>query len=41
MLPPKVAEDLQRRDADEFPQRYRRWMELYFRRVNKLSPHDR
>ena len=40
MLPPKVAEDLQRRDADEFPQRYRRWMELYFRRVNKLSPHD-
>ena len=41
MLPPKVAEDLQRCDADEFPQRYRRWMELYFRRVNKLSPHDR
>jgi hypothetical protein len=41
MLPPKVAEDLQRRDAEEFPQRYRRWMELYFRRVNKLSPRDR
>jgi hypothetical protein len=40
MLPPKEAEDLQRRDADEFPQRYRRWMELYFRRVNKLSPRD-
>jgi TolA-binding protein len=41
MLPPKEAEDLQRRDAEEFPQRYRRWMELYFRRVNKLSPRDR
>jgi hypothetical protein len=36
MLPPKEAEDLQRRNADEFPQRYRQWMELYFRRVNKL-----
>ena len=41
VLPPKEAEDLQRRDAEEFPQRYRRWMELYFRRVNKLSPRDR
>jgi hypothetical protein len=36
MLPPKEAEDLQRRNADDFPQRYRQWMELYFRRVNKL-----
>ena len=36
MLPAKEAEDLQRRNAEEFPQRYRQWMELYFRRVNKL-----
>ena len=36
MLPPKEAEDLQRRSADEFPQRYRPWMELYFRRVSRL-----
>jgi hypothetical protein len=41
MLPPKEAEDLQRRDAEEFPQRYRRWMELYFQRVNKLPARDR
>ena len=41
MLPPKQAEELQRRNADEFPQRYRRWMELYFRRVNKLPSRDR
>jgi hypothetical protein len=40
MLPPKEAEDLQRRDAEEFPQRYRRWMELYFQRVNKLPARD-
>ena len=40
VLPPKEAEDLQRRNADEFPQRYRRWMELYFQRVNKLPPRD-
>jgi hypothetical protein len=37
VLPPKEAEDLQRRNADEFPERYRHWMELYFRRVNRLS----
>ncbi len=36
MLPPKEAEELQRRSAEEFPQRYRPWMELYFRRVNRL-----
>ena len=36
VLPPKEAEDLQRRNADEFPQRYRRWMELYFQRVNRI-----
>jgi hypothetical protein len=36
MLPPKEAEELQRRNADDFPQRYRRWMELYFQRVNQL-----
>jgi hypothetical protein len=41
MLPPKEAEDLQRRDAEEFPQRYRRWMELYFQRVNRLPVRDR
>jgi len=40
MLPPKVAEDLQRRDAEEFPHRYRRWMELYFQRVNRLAARD-
>jgi hypothetical protein len=40
MLPPKEAEDLQRRDVDEFPQRYRQWMELYFRRVNRLPSRD-
>jgi hypothetical protein len=40
MLPPKEAEDLQRRDADEFPHRYRRWMELYFQRVNRLAARD-
>ncbi len=40
VLPPKEAEDLQRRNADEFPQRYRQWMELYFRRVNKLPSRD-
>src|SRR5262249_5251775 len=34
LLPPKEAEDLQRRDADEFPHRYRRWMGLYSRGVN-------
>ncbi len=37
LLPPKEAEDLQRHDIDEFPQRYRRWMELYYRRVNRSS----
>jgi hypothetical protein len=37
MLPPKEAEDLQRKDAEEFPLRYRRWMELYFQRVNRLA----
>jgi hypothetical protein len=36
MLPPKEAEELQRRSADEFPQRYRPWMELYFRRMSRL-----
>ena len=36
MLPSKEAEDLQRRSADEFPQRYRPWMELYFRRMSRL-----
>ena len=36
MLPPKDAEELQRRSADEFPQRYRPWMELYFRRMSRL-----
>ncbi len=36
MLPPKEAEQLQRRSADEFPQRYRPWMELYFRRMSRL-----
>jgi hypothetical protein len=41
VLPPKEAEDLQRRNADEFPQRYRQWMELYFRRVNRLPARDR
>jgi hypothetical protein len=41
MLPPKEAEDLQRRNADEFPQRYRRWMELYFERVNRLQARGR
>jgi hypothetical protein len=40
VLPPKEAEDLQRRNADEFPQRYRLWMELYFRRVNRLPTQD-
>src|SRR5689334_12657861 len=37
MLPPKEAEDLQRRNAAEFPQRYRLWMDLYFRRLNALD----
>jgi hypothetical protein len=41
VLPPKEAEDLQRRDAEEFPERYRRWMELYFNRVNRLQARDR
>ena len=41
VLPPKEAEELQRRDAEEFPQRYRRWMELYFNRVNRLEGRDR
>ena len=41
MLPPKEAEDLQRRDADEFPQRYRQWMERYFRRIATLPSRDR
>jgi len=36
MLPPKEAEELQRRSAEEFPQRYRPWMELYFRRMSRL-----
>lgn len=40
MLPQKEAEELQRRSAEEFPQRYRRWMELYFRRVNRLESRD-
>jgi ribosomal protein L12E/L44/L45/RPP1/RPP2 len=39
MLPPKDAEELQRRSADEFPQRYRPWMELYFRRMSRLPRH--
>ena len=38
VLPPKDAEDLQRHDIDDFPQRYRHWMELYYRRVNEASP---
>jgi hypothetical protein len=37
MLPPKEAEELQRRNVDDFPQRYRRWMELYFQRVNQVA----
>jgi hypothetical protein len=41
VLPPKEAEELQRRDAEEFPERYRRWMELYFNRVNRLQGRDR
>jgi hypothetical protein len=41
VLPAKEAEDLQRRDAEEFPERYRRWMELYFNRVNRLQARDR
>ena len=41
MLPPKEAEDLQRRNAEEFPLRYRRWMELYFDRVNRLQSRER
>ncbi len=35
VLPPKDAEDLQRHDIDDFPARYRHWMELYYRRVNQ------
>jgi len=34
LLPPKEAEDLQRHRMEEFPQRYRLWMEMYYRRVN-------
>lgn len=34
LLPPKEAEDLQRYSIEEFPQRYRHWMDLYYRRVS-------
>ena len=37
VLPAKQAEDLQRYEVQEFPLRYRHWMDLYFRRVNKSS----
>ncbi len=40
MLPDKEAEALQRRSAEEFPQRYRTWMEQYFRRVSRLPSRD-
>ena len=35
VLPAKEAEDLQRHAVEEFPQRYRHWMDLYYKRVNK------
>ncbi|MBL8840831.1 MAG: hypothetical protein JNL90_04790 [Planctomycetes bacterium] len=38
VLPPKEAEALQRRSVDEFPPRYRVWMERYFARVQRLAP---
>jgi len=37
VLPPKEAEDLQRHNVDDFPQRYRPYMEMYYRRVNRLK----
>ncbi len=40
MLPDKEAELLQRRSVEEFPQRYRAWMEKYFRRVSRLPSRD-
>lgn len=40
MLPDKEAELLQRRSVEEFPQRYRVWMEQYFRRVSRLPARD-
>lgn len=35
LLPPKEAEDLQRHNVEDIPQRYRPYYELYFRRVNQ------
>ena len=35
VLPPKQAEDLQRHNVEEFPQRYRQYMERYLKRVNR------
>jgi succinate dehydrogenase flavin-adding protein (antitoxin of CptAB toxin-antitoxin module) len=37
ILPPKEAEDLQRHNVEDFPQRYRPYMEMYYRRVNRLK----